>query len=408
MVAVPCRVDAVVGAVDIQSGVSTGTGHISVLAGTTLSQSTGASDISTVGGTVDVKAGTGISMVDGALTSSGGGNVRYESVTGDITLGEINAGAGKVGVIALVGSILDLGGDTSVVDITASDLLLTAGTGIAASGDHLETTVANLTAKAGGGSMFLAETDGVVVRDVSVTVNRVKTDGLVDGSTVTDSQEDLATTGANGHIVLRSATGDITVTDAADVNVLGVSANGSGNILLDAVAGSIDIQAGIASGSGNISILANVNVSQSAAASDIGTTGGTLDISAATGSISMVDGSVSATGSGSIRYAAATTISLGGLSTTGHVSLSGTAITDGGDANVDVVSSTLMVRATTGFGTGSNHIETTVGTLSAEVGSGGLFVTEGDGVVVDTVAAVTVNRVKTDGTVAGSTVTDRP
>ncbi len=32
--------------------------------------------------------------------------------------------------------------------------------------------------------------------------------------------------------------------------------------------------------------------------------------------------------------------------------------------------------------------------------------TEGDGVVVDTVAAVTVNRVKTDGTVAGSTVTD--
>ncbi|MFZ4860423.1 MAG: beta strand repeat-containing protein, partial [Desulfuromonadaceae bacterium] len=166
----------------------------------------------------------------------------------------------------------------------------------------------------------------------------------------------------------------------------------------------IDLQSGVASGTGNITVLAQVNVSQSTAASDITTVGsaagsGTVDVEALSGTITMHNEADTSSGSGNIRYSAATTMTIGSLTTLSNVSLSGTSITDSGTTETDITAATLMVRATTGFGEGSNHIETTIDALAAAVGAGGLFVTESNGVTVDTVAAIAVNRIGLDGAI---------
>ena len=88
----------------------------------------------------------------------------------------------------------------------------------------------------------------------------------------------------------------------------------------------------------------------------------------------------------------------------GRVSLrAATSITDthtgaSDDSHTDVTAAGLVLRAGTGVGSGLNHLETAVGTLSASVGAGGLFVSETAGLTVDR-QTVTVQRVATDGSV---------
>ena len=382
-----------------------------------VTQSTEVSDITAIASakTVDVKAGTGISMVDGALTQSNDGSIRYEATTGDITLGELSTGTmdttiGKVAVIATTGDILDLETDTSTVDITASDLLMTAGKGIAASDNHLETRVLNLTAKAGSGSIYLDETNGVKVRDVSLTVERVNDDGTTTTTSPADSQEDLTTLAGTGNIVLNSATGNIVITDATDENVLGVTATGSSaNILLNAAAGAVDIQTGVMSANGNISINASSMVTQSTEVSDITAlaTGKTIDVKAGTG-ISMVDGALTQSNNGNIRYEATTgDIMLGELSTgiadttTGKVAVIATTgdILDLAEdsSTVDITASDLLMTAGKGIAESANHLETRVLNLTSMANDGSIYLDETNGVTVKEVSLM-VERVNNNGT----------
>ena len=392
----------------LNATVSSSTGNISLSAADSMTQNA-AGDITTsaTGNTIDIKAQAAITMVDGAISTTANGNIRYEAGTGNVTIGEIAAGTAKVAIIATLGTLLDLAVDTSAVDITANDLLLTAGTAIALSSNHLETTVVNLTAKAANGSIFIDETNGVTVKDVSLTVNRVQPGGGVTVTSPVDSQEDLTTTGGHGNIVLKSTTGNIVLADAADINVLGISANGSGNILLHAVAGSIDIQTGVTSGSGNISLLAGTTISQSAAASDVSTGGGTVDLEAGTG-ISMVDGALTGTSGGNIRYkSTAGNITLAeldaGAGKAAIIATAGTILDLTTDSSTyDIMASDLILTAGTAIGATDNHLETTVTTLSAKTLNGGIFIDEATGVVVDTVT-LTVNRVDSTGSAAATT-----
>ncbi|MBV5304619.1 MAG: hypothetical protein JZU70_10540, partial [Chlorobium sp.] len=394
--------------ITLSSTVSSTSGNISLNAADSITQNA-AGDITTSASaqTIDLKAADAITMVDGAVSTTNNGNIRYEAGTGNITLGELLAGTAKVAIIATLGSILDA--DTTAVDITATDLLLTAGTAIGVLDNHLETTVVNLTAKAANSSIFIDETNGVIVKDVLVTVNRV---GIAGTTTVTspDSQEDLSTTGGNGNIVLKSTTGNIVVTDAADLNALGLSAHGTGNILLNAVAGSVDIQTGVTSGNGHISLLAGTTISQSLAASGISTGGGTVDLEAGTG-ISMVDGALTGTSGGNIRYKSTTgNITLGELNAgAGKAAIIATAgsILDLtiDSSTYDITASDLILTAGTAIGATDNHLEATVATLSAKTLNGGIFIDEATGIVVDTVT-LTVNRVDSTGSAAATTPVD--
>ena len=349
-------------------------------------------------------------MVDGALTQSNNGNIRYEATTGDITLGELSTGTadttiGKVAVIASTGDIFDLAEDTSTVDITASDLLMTAGKGIAASGNHLETTVLNLTAKANNGSIYLDETNGVKVRDVSLTVERVNDDGTTTTTSPADSQEDLTTLAGTGNIVLNSATGNIVITDASDANALGVSATGSSaNILLNAAAGAVDIQTGVMSANGNISINAGTTVSQSTSASDITAlaSGKTVDVKAGSG-ISMVDGALTQSNNGNIRYESTTgDITLEELNAgTGDVSVTATngSITESGsDSEADIVGQTVnlaVTGTTSSIGTEANTFEINAVNLNASTSGGNIYLN-------DIAGGVAVGLVTTGGTTNGT------
>ncbi|MFA7061982.1 MAG: LEPR-XLL domain-containing protein, partial [Pedobacter sp.] len=214
--------------------------------------------------TIDLKADDSIVMFDGALTQTTNCTIRYEATSGNITLGALNAGSGCVSIIATVGSILDLDvSDTSLVDIIADNLILTAGTAIGQSSDHLETTVANLSTKSTSGGTFVAESDGVTVTNLSVIVNRVDSFGT-STATAADLQEDLA---SGADLVLITTTGGITVGGGATTSANGI--NAAGNILVNAIAGSIDVQTGVTSSTGNISAIADATLFQSADVSDI-------------------------------------------------------------------------------------------------------------------------------------------
>jgi len=377
--------------------ISTG-GNISLNSGQDILQS---ADVSTSADskTIDLLAARHIIMASGSSVATTNGNIQLQAAD-NVSLELLTAGTGNARVVAASGDIAD--GDTDV-DITAAGLILQAGSGVAASNDPLETTVTTLTAQAAADGIFLTESNGATVDTVTVQVNRVDTTATAT-QTANAAQEDLATT-AGGHIALESSTGDLVLSDE-------VTAADSGNVLLQATTGSITQNNAINGGSGSITVLSGTDFIQK---STIATTGDskTIDVEATTGSISMDDGT-SATGEDNVRYKAAGTISLGEISTVADVSLIAASITDSGTTGTDVAADELRIVTSgtgdgAGAGTGSNHLEITVAKLAADVdgtGSGGLFVTETDSVIVDALNAIAVNRVASDATTSTAGTTD--
>src|SRR5690606_34541358 len=100
-------------------------------------------------------------------------------------------------------------------------------------------------------------------------------------------------------------------------------------------------------------------------------------------------------------------VSLGGLTTTGDVSITATngSIIDNGDIYTDITAGSLRLFAGTGIGIagGFGALETMIDILSARSGNQGLQIIEGNGLTVDDVA-VTVQKTGLDGST--SAVTD--
>ena len=214
-------------------------------------------DLVTGAGTIDVEGTAGaVTMNDTATAQAGTGDVRLVAGT-DAAIGSLQTDA-NVSVIA--GSAIIDGGETNI-DVAAAGLRMRAGTAIATNADAIETTVATLTARAEAGGIFLLESDGVTVDDVTVTVQRVADASLT--ATVDAIQSDLKTNGADGDVVLESTTGDVTLNDgtAADDDAGdAVNANGAGDVLIRALDGSITANADVRSTDGNLSILASMDV----------------------------------------------------------------------------------------------------------------------------------------------------
>src|SRR5690606_23344668 len=201
-------------------------------------------------------------------------------------------------------------------------------------------------AKSGGIHILAANT--LTVGTVSVTVQRAMADGSV--TTVTDAaQSDVVTTGGNGTIVLRTLAGNLNLTDGtAPADGVAVSAHGSGNVLLKAGGAVSDliVNAGVRSGSGNITLLAGRNVGIGGISVTTGGAG-TIDIEAVAGSISVADGGSISAADGTIRLRAPGDVVLSGIRTGGDVSVTSVSgsILDGGDTFVDVAANGLRLSA---------------------------------------------------------------
>ncbi len=371
------------GTMDVNAAVSAGA-NASLLSLSTLTQSANG-DI-TAGGTLDVAVTAGaINMADGAV-SSAVGNARYQA-SGNINVGSIQ---GANVVIDTTGNIFDAG--ETDVDIIATNAQLIASTSVGqalgTAFGPLETTVTTLATSAGSGHIYLSETDDLVIGSVAaIDVQRVNTDAT------TTLQTGTVRTGASALGWLKvEAGGGITVDEAVQASNL--------DLLLDAQGGDLNLNNSVDAG-GNMSLLSSGAIRQNAGANI--TAGGTLDVDAQGGEINMAD-SVSSTVAGNIRYLSSGDIYLSRLSGANVLVNAGGSIYDNGDTAVDVIATNAQLIATNAIGeadgTNNGLIETTVTTLAADAGNGGVFIDETDALVIGSVAPIDVLRVIIDSTTA--------
>ncbi len=153
------------------------------------------------------------------IAVGGTGNASLDTLTAGTTSGTIS--------ITVGGTILDLNANAN--NITAANLALQAGTGIASVGNPLGTTVANLEALTVTGGIGISNTGALQIGNVTGTLSGVDV------------------TGASGDISL-TATGSISV------SLFNEDMTGPGNITLNAVGPTSDVNTGTAGGFGSGSI----------------------------------------------------------------------------------------------------------------------------------------------------------
>ncbi|WP_408597865.1 beta strand repeat-containing protein, partial [Limnohabitans sp.] len=411
--------------VSLSAGLTTAGGSVSVIA-TAGSVTLGAAgDITVSGsGTVDVQAAQAVTMTnaggagtnnEAVITTSG--NVSLKATAGDVTLGQISTPTGKVAIQA-GGALVD--GDT-LVDVTALGLYVSTGSaGAVGSGsDALDTAVDTLSLTAGSGGAFVSESAGLDTGNVSVVANRVGAGG------VTQAQTAVATSGAGvqstGAWVVQVLSGDLAVKDGS--TAAGITA--TGHVLLSA-AGAVGVQSSLTS-AGSVSVVATAGDVTLAAAGDItlSTAAKTVDLEATAGAVVMqVSGSNKAviqTNAGNVRLSAAsaaknvslglvdarsdanrTASSLADQANWGAVSvIAGAAVLDADTSATDVYAASLRLSAGTGvgvLGATPNALDIEVQKLSAVSLAGAVGVADGSGLEVGTTAAVSLSRIKADGT----------
>ena len=343
-------------------------------------------------GTVDVQAAQALTMTTAGVAGnnnesviSATGNVSLKATAGDVTLGQVTSAASVA--VQAGGSVVD--GD-SATDVSAQGLYLSTGStgGVASGSDALDTAVGTLSLSVGTGGAFVNESAGLGTGNVSVVVNRVSTGG------VAQAQSAVATQGAGvqstGAVVVQVASGDLTINSGSTA----VGINASGNLLLSA-AGAVGVQAGITS-TGSVSVLSTTGNVNFGAAGDVTLSGsGTLDVQA---SQSLVMANAVNT-VGNVSLSATTgSVTLSQITSAGNVAVqAGGSVLDG-DATVDVTAQGLYVLtgSSGGVGSSSDVLETSVDNVSVSAGSGGVYLVETSGLLVDGVS-VQINRVSTSG-----------
>ena len=364
---------------NIGSGFSTYAGNMS-LVGTGGVVIEPAIAISTLGGTLDVEAGVGgslaadVHMGAASLLSSGSGAVRALA-TGNVELAEVQT-TGNVALTAIGGSITDANGNSDgtagTLNVTAAGLRLASGTDIGTTLDELQVHVATLTAAAAAGSVYVTDAIAETIGSVAVTVSQVGSTGnatpVVDGA-----QSGVVTSGANGNVVLQTSAGSLTLANA-------VSANGSGNVLVQSQAAGVVLNAGVATGTGNVSVLGQgeVDVGTAGVAQTVGSVGATsVDVESATGSVVMTAGSQLNAG-GTVRVAAAQSIALASASAAnvslvagaGSIADANGNLDSNGAAVLNVTATNLRLNAATTVGTATDALRTQVAVASASAGTG--------------------------------------
>ena len=363
--------------------------------------------------TVELEAVASITMADGTVIQSNGGALRVKA-GGDITVGQLDARVasdrsgpslaiqatwGAVSLVSTGGSILDNASESvsGNADVYASELRLSAAAtagGIGQSGNHLESEVARVSAQTGTGGLYLTEATALAVgQTAAVTVNRVRTDGTVTGSAQVDAAQ--ANLASAGNLVLVTTNGSLATL------AVGGAITAAGNLLLSAGGASSDLTLGAAvlNTAGHTSLSAAGSIVQNAGITASGAAG-TIELIAES-AITMGAGAVIGSNNGAILLNAAggdITVETINAGSAGVALTASGSIVDrdaSGDTAVDISAAGLILKAGNGIGSGANHLETSVATLSVSAAAGGAFVTETDGLRIDSLT-VAVNRVAGD------------
>lgn len=201
---------------------------------------------------------------DSLTVNSPAADVTVRSASGNIVVNDIQAAGRTVSLQAARGAVRDA--RSGVASVTADRLLLDSATGVGQAGNLLDVSVHELNAQGGNGGVYVNNLYGGTLK-------------LSDAGYGTS----LKTTG-----------GDIYLSTAGDLNVAQkVSNTGGGNITLKAGGSVVQGSDIAASGAGNVSV-------------------------ASGGSIAMGSGVKTSSGSGTIRYDAKGTLTLGQIETAGR------------------------------------------------------------------------------------------
>jgi|GEM_PF-1593225 len=364
----------------VNDGIKSVNGDITLNAGNDVTFGADGDVTSTIGNvavTADAENGGAdsgeITMNGNTLIYPGSGKIVMTS-DGDITLGGLrttNSTTTAVTLTSREGGIVDAAGDTYVnVRATGGRLVVDAAAGIG-SANAIETTIASLNAdNTTSGNIDINETNALDILKID--------QGLSAGTVNVD------------------AGGTIKVTAGGS----GVKAN-VGSVELDAngVASSLDIRNTIITTGGSVQLLADDDVTFTAAG-DVSSANGNVTVQAdadgvvsgTSGAVTMAAGTLIDAGSGTIDVDADEDITLGGLLTTSSLNTAVTltttsgGIVDGGDVytNVDADSGRLVINAVTGVGNtlvapaADKAIETQVNDLDVINGGAGFSTGSGD------------------------------
>ncbi len=360
--------------VTANADVRSSTGHITLRAAGAIYFGDDADVITSAPGTVYLRAETGV--IDMSATTAVNADAILVVGSGNVVVGALTAT--DIGVRSTNGSITRA--DGSVLNFSGTNLRLESSSDIGAPDDPLTTDASALSARSTGGGIYLSENDSITIGSTSVTVEEV----LNDASTQPVSDADqvgLVTTANNGPIVLLSG-GDITVDGL-------VSAHGSGNMLLEATT-LLDINANVSSATGNISLVSGTGLDIANTLSVSTASPGSILLEGGTGGVTLYAATVISAPGGSLRVRANGDVSVGLLSAV-NVSLisSGGSILNVSGAATNVTASNLRLSAAVAVASAGTHLRTSVSTLAASAGAGGIFLTEANAVIVGSVAVIT-------------------
>ena len=378
------------GNVIVNDTITSGSGHISIIAGQNFQQNLGG-DISTDGDIGIVTREGDLVQVDGVKATSGLGNMVFVS-SSNMLISAVHALTGSVTLTTVDGTIYD-NGDTDI-DLIANEVqLFSFNGGVGTDTNGIDTTIARVAGLAANGSFKLTETDDLVIGRVEpILVNVVNPDA----SLSTTSFPALAgIIVSNGNLLVDTLDGTITV-DAAVLN------GGDGNILLKAGGEGQDIEINelVYAQNGNISLIASNDIRQNNSVISAGI--GSVDVLAENGSITMTGSNVVGfAGDGPVRYQAREDVTITSLispSNTVSIIAENGSIIDGGDDLLDVLAPSLRMVAGNGAGSDSNDLDVLIGFISARAGTGGVHVVNQGITVITTISNVVVDRVLLDGT----------
>jgi hypothetical protein len=337
----------------------------------------------------------------------GTGNLTLTSTSGDLSVnsGGVSAGTGNVLLQAGVGAV----GLQVALSVGVGNVNVVAGKAFTqgVDGDINITGPGSLDVRAGTITMADGATSTIANGNIAYTTVGALTLGIT-GAGVRLGQEALRITGA-GNLALTTTAGDVNVES-------GGASVGRGNISLQASMGAVDLQAPLAVGAGNVTVVAAKTFTQGVDGDIYTAGGGSLDVRA--GTITMADGASGTTTNGNIRYAAVGKLTLGALSSNANVSLSALNVVDAGAGDTDTLNITAFgldvvitgSSAGDGFGSVDNAIETNVAQLSGSVASaGGLVIAQSNSITLGTLSSTGNLIVSTQAggitTLAGAAIT---
>ncbi|POR01131.1 hypothetical protein AU468_08770 [Alkalispirochaeta sphaeroplastigenens] len=377
----------------VYADVTSEAGHITIKGGTNIALNADVDVTTATPGTVSLDAEDGVLTMAGSARVTATDSSARLAAQGNVTLA--NVSAANVSITSRAGAVENAPDSTK--NVTGTNLRLEAEDSIGTSDRHLTTAVARVTAQSTSGSIFITEDDGAEVSSVRIAVTEFNADASTT-EVVDAAQSDLVTDAdSDGDIVLVATAGDITLTDGdedvtqtdgdgREADGTAISADGSGNVLLQAVAGTVTGNADILLGTGHLTMKGGTNIVLNADVDVTTGTPGTVSLDAENGVLTMAGSArVTATGS-SARLAAQGNVTLANVSAANVsiISRAG-AVENAPDSTKNVTGTNLRLEADGSIGAPDRHLTTAVARVTAKSTSGSIFITEDDGAEVSSV-----------------------